>query len=53
MQAEAEYRDEPDDIGSFFVRNTEGDMVPMTTLVRVDDFGTAFTSRFNSIARQR
>ena len=48
VQAEAEYRDEPGDIGSFFVRNAEGDMVPMSTLVRVEaTSGPAFTSRFN------
>jgi len=48
VQAEAEYRDEPEDIGSFFVRNGQGAMVPMSTLVGVtSDAGPAYTNRFN------
>jgi NodT family efflux transporter outer membrane factor (OMF) lipoprotein len=48
VQAEAEYRDEPSDIGSFFVRNGGGTMVPMSTLVEVEpSAGPIFTNRFN------
>ncbi|MBP1643163.1 MAG: bepE 2 [Acidobacteria bacterium] len=48
VQAEAAYRDRPEDIGTFFVRNRNGDMVPMSTLVRIEPTsGPAFTNRFN------
>jgi HAE1 family hydrophobic/amphiphilic exporter-1 len=48
VQAEAEFRDEPSDIGSFFVRNAQGKMVPMSTLVTVEPTsGPAVTTRFN------
>ena len=33
LQAEQEYRDEPADIGRFYVRTGSGDMVPLSTLV--------------------
>jgi hydrophobe/amphiphile efflux-1 (HAE1) family protein len=35
LQAEPEYRTRPDDIGRFYVRNGEGDMAPLSTLVSV------------------
>ena len=35
LQAEQEYRDNPDDISRFYVRTGNGDMVPLSTLVKV------------------
>ena len=35
MQAEPEFRDQPRDIGRFYVRNSTGDMVPLSTLATV------------------
>ena len=35
MQAEPEFRTKPDDVNQFFVRTTNGDMVPLSTLVSV------------------
>jgi multidrug efflux pump subunit AcrB len=35
LQAEQEYRDNPDDISRFYVRTSSGDMVPLSTLVKV------------------
>ena len=48
VQAEPEYRTEPESIRMFYVRNADGEMVPMSTLVsatRTD--GPEFTNRFN------
>ena len=48
VQAEGEYRNVPSDIGSFFVRNANGDMVPLSTLVEVkSSSGPVYTNRFN------
>jgi HAE1 family hydrophobic/amphiphilic exporter-1 len=48
MQAEAEYRDEPSDIRSYYVRNTNKEMVSLGTLVNTKPFsGPAYTNRFN------
>jgi hydrophobe/amphiphile efflux-1 (HAE1) family protein len=35
MQAEADYRDRPEDINRFYVRASTGEMVPLATLVKV------------------
>ncbi|MDP8990940.1 MAG: multidrug efflux RND transporter permease subunit [Acidobacteriota bacterium] len=35
LEAEQEYRDNPDDISRFYVRTANGDMVPLSTLVKV------------------
>ena len=35
LQAEQEYRDNPDDISRFYVRTANGDMAPLSTLVKV------------------
>ncbi|MEZ5361419.1 MAG: efflux RND transporter permease subunit [Bryobacterales bacterium] len=35
LQAEPEFRDSPEDINRFFVRSTNGDMIPLSTLVQV------------------
>jgi HAE1 family hydrophobic/amphiphilic exporter-1 len=48
LQAEAEDRVVPEDIGRFYVRNNDGDMLPLSTVVtsrRV--FGPEYTQRFN------
>lgn len=48
VQAEPEYRADPDGLRFFYVRNNEGNMVPLSTLVDVSrTSGTEFTNRFN------
>src|SRR5262249_39988546 len=47
-QAAAAYRVEPDDIGQLKVRNRDGAMVPLSTLVHVHDTtGPAIVNRYN------
>jgi HAE1 family hydrophobic/amphiphilic exporter-1 len=48
LQAEPEFTSKPNDIGRFYVRNNEGGMVPLNTLVTVTKMsGPNFTTRFN------
>ena len=48
VQAEPEYRDSEDGIRMFYVRNDQGDMVPLSTLVTTSRTqGAEFTNRFN------
>jgi HAE1 family hydrophobic/amphiphilic exporter-1 len=48
VQAEGEFRRKPDDIDDFYVRNSQGDMVPLQTFVTMErTFGPEFTLRFN------
>ena len=48
VQAEPGSRNKIDDIGTFFVRNKEGDMIPLATLIKVDEVtGPEFLFRFN------
>ncbi len=49
VMAESEYRQKPEDIGTFYVRSkTTGDMVPLSTLVTITPVsGTEITTRFN------
>ncbi len=48
VQAEPEYRAKEDGIRMFHVRNRDGDMVPLATLVTTDRTqGPEFTNRFN------
>ena len=48
LQAEAEDRVAPEDIGRFYVRNNDGNMLPLSTLVRSERvFGPEYTQRFN------
>jgi len=48
VQAEPEYRMDADALRLFFVRNSEGGMVPLSTLVSViRTSGPEFTNRFN------
>ena len=48
LQAEPEFRQDPKQIGLFFVRNQKGSMVPLDTLVTTrPTAGPEFTNRFN------
>lgn len=48
VQAEAEYRDRIEDLGLFYIRNSAGDMVPASTLLKTDRIaGPEYTNRFN------
>jgi HAE1 family hydrophobic/amphiphilic exporter-1 len=48
LQAEAEYRDAPDDIRAYYVRNRNGEMVSLGTLISTErSSGPEFTNRFN------
>ncbi|MBI3795937.1 MAG: multidrug efflux RND transporter permease subunit [Deltaproteobacteria bacterium] len=48
LQADPEYRLHAEDIGQFFVRNNEGKMVPLSTLVSTESMaGPEFTVHFN------
>jgi HAE1 family hydrophobic/amphiphilic exporter-1 len=48
VQAEPEYRASEDGIGMFYVRNAQGGMVPLSTLVTTERTqGAEFTNRFN------
>ncbi|HXV36472.1 MAG TPA: multidrug efflux RND transporter permease subunit [Myxococcota bacterium] len=48
LQAEPQYRRRAEDIGAFYVRNDDGDMVPLSTLVATENVrGPEFTTRFN------
>jgi hydrophobe/amphiphile efflux-1 (HAE1) family protein len=48
LQAEPQFTDKPDDIGQFYVRNNTGQMVPLSTLVKVSKMsGPNIVTRFN------
>jgi HAE1 family hydrophobic/amphiphilic exporter-1 len=48
LQAEPEFTNTPDDIGKFWVRNNDGGMVPLSTLVNITKTsGPNFATRFN------
>ena len=48
VEAEPQYRTKATDIGQFYVRNQQGSMVPLSTLVDMHRvFGPEFTTRFN------
>jgi HAE1 family hydrophobic/amphiphilic exporter-1 len=48
LQAEAEDRLKPEDIGRFHVRNGDGQMIPLSTVVSTRRiFGPEYTQRFN------
>ena len=48
LQAEPQFTDKPDDIGQFYVRNNGGEMVPLSTLVKISKMsGPNFVTRFN------
>ena len=48
VEAEGEFRTKAENVGQFYVRNSAGDMVPLSTLVTMDTFhGPEFTLRYN------
>jgi multidrug efflux pump subunit AcrB len=48
LQAEPEFTSNPTDIGQFYVRNNDGHMVPLSTLVTISKMsGPNFVTRFN------
>jgi HAE1 family hydrophobic/amphiphilic exporter-1 len=48
LQAESQFTSKPEDIGQFYVRNNDGGMVPLSTLVKISKMsGPNFVSRFN------
>ena len=48
MQAETEFRDSELDIAQFYIRNQDGDMVPLNTLVTVEPkLGPEYINQFN------
>ncbi|MBX7041260.1 MAG: multidrug efflux RND transporter permease subunit [Ignavibacteria bacterium] len=48
LSAEGEYRDEEKDVEQFYVRSNKGEMVPLSTLVKLSrTTGPDFTNRFN------
>ena len=48
LQAEPEFTSKPEDISKFYVRNKDGSMVPLDTIVKVSQTGgPAFTTRYN------
>ncbi|MCI0744110.1 MAG: multidrug efflux RND transporter permease subunit [Verrucomicrobia subdivision 3 bacterium] len=48
LQAEPQFTDKPEDIGQFYVRNNGGQMVPLSTLVKVSKMsGPNLVTRFN------
>ena len=48
VEAEGQYRDSVEKLGSYFVRNHDGAMVPLSSLVKVENrLGPEFTMRYN------
>ncbi|MGA3007645.1 MAG: efflux RND transporter permease subunit, partial [Opitutaceae bacterium] len=48
VEAEGEYRNSVDKLGSYYVRNRDGAMVPLTAFTTVEDhLGPEFTLRYN------
>src|SRR5262252_2015680 len=48
LQAESQFTSKPNDIGDFYVRNKDGGMVPLNTLVKVSQMtGPNVVTRFN------
>jgi multidrug efflux pump len=51
VQADARFRLRPEDIGSLKVRNAEGNMVPLSTMIEVQDTsGPAIVNHYNMFA---
>src|SRR5208283_5364432 len=47
-EAEPQYRADTSQVGEFYVRNSDGHMVPLSTLVNMQSvFGPEYTTRFN------
>ena len=50
MSAEAEFRMKPDDIGRIYVKNTQGDMVPMSAFTDIEySRGPESLNRYNNL----
>ena len=48
VEAEGEFRNRAENIGQFYVRNNQGQMVPLSALTRIESrFGPEFTMRYN------
>jgi HAE1 family hydrophobic/amphiphilic exporter-1 len=48
VEAEAPYRSTTDDLGQFYVRNGQGQTVPLSALARFENrSGPEFTMRYN------
>lgn len=48
LQAEGNYRKNADEINRFFVRNNQGKMVPLASLIKIKDvYGPEYTMRYN------
>ncbi|RLB89302.1 MAG: hydrophobe/amphiphile efflux-1 family RND transporter [Deltaproteobacteria bacterium] len=48
IQAEPEYRQNEDKVGLFFIKNGDGQSVPLSAFVKVNEvFGPDYTNRFN------
>jgi HAE1 family hydrophobic/amphiphilic exporter-1 len=48
LQAEPEFRASPEELAEFYVRNANGDMVPLSALVTLENAsGPVYTNRFN------
>jgi HAE1 family hydrophobic/amphiphilic exporter-1 len=48
IQAEPQYRNQESDIDNFFIKNKDGDMVPLATLATIRPIsGPEYTNRFN------
>jgi HAE1 family hydrophobic/amphiphilic exporter-1 len=48
VEAEGDYRTRPENVGQFYVRNSQGEMVPLSALTRFEPgYGPEFTMRFN------
>lgn len=48
VEAEGEFRKSADNVGEFYVRNNQGDPVPLSAFTKVErTFGPEFTMRFN------
>jgi len=48
IEAEGDYRTRPENVGQFYVRNGDGEMVPLSALTRFESRnGPEFTLRFN------
>jgi HAE1 family hydrophobic/amphiphilic exporter-1 len=51
LQADQQFRDNPQDIGAFYVRNDGGQMIPLESLVRVTPTTSAQTIRHYNLFR--
>jgi HAE1 family hydrophobic/amphiphilic exporter-1 len=48
VEAESDYRTRPENVGQFYVRNSNGEMVPLSALTKFESRnGPEFTMRFN------